>query len=81
MNVCNEHSLCSHLSQFIEVDETKPGFHMWRKVEGGRIVIKGVLYVPKRRGKMPIALNRCPWCEAELKWGMREIQARRGADA
>jgi len=70
MNVCNEHTLCSHLSEFIEVDERKPGFHLWRQVQDGKIVTKGVLYDSKRKGKRPFALNRCPWCEAELKWGM-----------
>ena len=69
MNVCNEYTLCSYLSEFIEVDEDKPGFHLWREVECGRLITKGVVYKSKGRKRMTI-LNRCPWCEAELKWGM-----------
>lgn len=68
MNICNEHKLCSHLSEFIEVDESKPGFHLWQKVENGKLVTKGVLYKPKNKKRL-LVLNRCPWCEAELKWG------------
>ncbi len=70
MDTCNEKSLCRSMAGFIEPHEEKPGFHLWRKVEGGRIVVKGVLYQSRKKDARPIALNRCPWCEAELKWGM-----------
>ena len=49
MNICNEHTLCSHLSEFIETDESKPGFHLWKKVENGKLVTKGVLYQTKKK--------------------------------
>ena len=66
MNVCNEHTLCSFLSEYIEVDDSKPGFHLWRKVENSQVVMKGVIY--KHNGKKPILINRCPFCEAKLNW-------------
>lgn len=69
MNICNELTLCIHLSEFIETDESKPGFHLWKKVENGKLVTKGVLYQTKNK-KRAMILNRCPWCEAELKWGI-----------
>ena len=71
MNTCSEHGLCSNLDEFIETEEGKPGFHVWKKVEGGKLVMKGVFFQPKKSGKRSIMLNRCPWCEAELKWGLQ----------
>lgn len=68
-SVCTQELLCRSMRDFIEHDEEKPGFHIWKKVEGGKLVTKGVMYKARGR-KRHIILNRCPWCEAEIKWGI-----------
>ncbi len=64
---CNDQMLCSTLREFIEHDETKPGFQIWRKVENGAVKTKGVFYQPKDKSRKPVILNRCPFCEADLR--------------
>ena len=73
MEKCSEKGLCSNLADFIEPREGTPGFHIWQKVEGGKLVMKGVFLQPKKSSKRAIMLNRCPWCEAELKWGLQPM--------
>lgn len=68
MNICNEKDLCSTMHKYIERDETKQGFHLWRAVESGKVVVKGIMY--HQKNARPTILNRCPFCEAELKWGI-----------
>lgn len=64
---CTPESLCAPLYEFVEPDDTKQGFILLRRVEGGKIVTKGVAYRPKGKDKKPFLLNRCPFCEADLR--------------
>ena len=65
MSKCDEKSLCDLLAELIEVDDCKEGFHAWRQVIGGNLVLKGVFYQSALRDK-PLLLNACPFCKAEL---------------
>ena len=64
---CSQSAFCSTLREFIEHDETKPGFQVWRKVEDGEVKTKGVFYQPKDKNRRRVILNRCPFCEADLR--------------
>lgn len=66
---CTPDRLCRTMRSLIEHDEGAYGFHLWKKVEGGKLVTKGVLYKSKRNSSRPIALNTCPWCEQRINWG------------
>lgn len=65
MSKCNDAALCNHLAGLIEVDDAKNGFHAWRQVIGGNLVMKGVFYKSEWRDK-PLLLNACPFCKAKL---------------
>ena len=63
MNICNEHTLCSHLSA--RITEQGAGFYKMEQVQNSRIVLIGVIYklAKNERGLM---LNICPFCESKL---------------
>ena len=63
MNICNEHTLCSHLSA--RITEQGAGFYKMEQVQNSRIVLIGILYKRSKndRGMM---LNTCPFCESKL---------------
>lgn len=63
MNVCNEHTLCSHLSA--RITETGAGFYKMEQVQNSRIVLIGVLYKRSKAGR-GLMLNVCPFCESAL---------------
>lgn len=63
MNVCNEYSLCSHLSA--RITEQGAGFYKMEQVQNSRIVLIGVLY-KRSKNDRGLMLNVCPFCEAKL---------------
>ena len=63
MNVCNELTLCSHLSA--RITEQGAGFYKMEHVQNSRIVLIGVLYKLAKRAR-GLLLNICPFCEARL---------------
>lgn len=63
MNVCNELTLCSHLSA--RITEQGAGFYKMEQVQNSRIVLVGVMY-KRKKGERGMLLNICPFCEARL---------------
>ena len=63
MNVCNELTLCSHLSA--RLTESGAGFYKMEQVQNSRIVLIGVLY-KRSKNDRGLMLNVCPFCESKL---------------
>ncbi len=72
MNVCNEHTLCSHLSA--RITEQGAGFYKMEQVQNSRIVLIGVLY-KRAKSDRGLMLNSCPFCEAKLGLMNRRSEA------
>ena len=65
MSKCTSTALCNYLGTLLEVEDAKDGFHAWRQVIDGNLILKGVFYKSDLRDK-PLLLNACPFCKAEL---------------
>lgn len=63
MNVCNEYSLCSHLSA--RITDCGAGFYKMEQVQNSRIVLIGVMY-KRSKNDRGLLLNVCPFCESNL---------------
>ncbi len=63
MNICNEHTLCSHISE--RLTEAGAGFYKLEQVQNSRIVLIGVVY-KRSKNDRGLMLNVCPFCKANL---------------
>ena len=63
MNICNDQTLCSHLSA--RISESGAGFYKMEQVQNSRTVLIGVLY-KRSKNDRGLLLNVCPFCESKL---------------
>lgn len=63
MNVCNNVSLCIHLSN--RLTESGAGFYKMETVQNSRIVLIGAMY-KRSKNDRGLLLNVCPFCEGKL---------------